>query len=92
MTFQARLRKCMDRGNLTVADLARWFDRPHPTMRSWVENGVEPAGGPLDAAMAQATLDKLEKMIAKNSKFPVPRLSPQKRIAYLKELRAIATG
>ena len=31
--------------------------------------------------------DKLEKAIARNSKFPVPRLSPQKRIAYLKELR-----
>ncbi len=87
MTFQQRLRKCMASGNLTVADLARWFDRPDPTMRSWVEQGVEPAGGPLDAAFAHATLEKLEKAIAKNSKFPVPRLSPQKRIAYLKELR-----
>ena len=87
MTFQARLRKCMAHGNLTVADLARWFERPHPTMRSWVEQGVEPAGGPLDAAFAHATLERLEKLIARNSKFPVPRLSPQKRIAYLKELR-----
>jgi len=87
MTFQARLRKCMANGNLTVADLARWFERPHPTMRSWVEDGVEPAGGPLDSAMVKATLNKLEKLIASNSKFPVPRLSPQKRIAYLKELR-----
>ena len=87
MTFQGRLKKCMRDGNLTVADLARWFDRPHPTMRSWVENGVEPGGGPIDAALAHATLDKLEKLIARNSKFPVPRLSPRERIAYLKELR-----
>lgn len=89
-TFQERLQHCMRKGNLTVADLARWFDRPDPTMRSWVEQGVEPGAGPMDAAMAWATLDKLEKLIAKNSKFPVPRLSPQKRIAYLKELRASA--
>ena len=61
-------------------------------MRSWVEQGVEPGAGPMDAAMAWATLEKLEKMIAKNSKFPVPRLSPQKRIAYLKELRMLSTG
>jgi hypothetical protein len=87
MTFQARLKKCMRGGNLTVADLARWFERPHPTMRSWVEQGVEPGAGPLDAAMAWATLDKLERLIACNNKFPVPRLSPQARIAYLKELR-----
>lgn len=87
-SFQERLKRCMKGGNLTVADLARWFGRPHPTMRSWVEDGVEPGGGPLDAALARATLDKLEKLIARNSKFPVPRLSPQKRIAYLKELRA----
>jgi hypothetical protein len=92
MTFQSRLQKCQQNGNLTVADLARWFDRPHPTMRSWVEQGVEPGAGPMDAAMAWATLDKLEKLIAKNSKFPVPRLSPRKRIAYLKELRALSTG
>jgi hypothetical protein len=80
----------MKSGNLTVADLARWFERPDPTMRSWVEQGVEPGGGPIDAALARATLDKLEKLIARNSKFPVPRLSPRKRIAYLRELRASA--
>ena len=87
MTFQARLKKCMRDGNLTVADLARWFERPHPTMRSWVENGVEPGGGPQDRAQVLETLTQLEKLIAKNNKFPVPRLSPRERIAYLGALR-----
>jgi hypothetical protein len=87
MTFQARLKHCMAKGNLTVSDLARWFDRPNPTMRSWVVDGIEPNGAPLDTALAWATLVKLEKLIAKNLKFPVPRLSPRDRITYLKELR-----
>ena len=86
-SFQFRLRDCLKKGNLRTADLARWFDRPNPTMRSWVVDGIEPNGAPLDAALAWATLVKLEKLIAKNSKFPVPRLSPRDRITYLKEIR-----
>jgi len=83
MTFQARLRKCMQNGNLTIADLARWFERTHPTVGSWVRDGSEPGGGPQDAIDVMADLDRLEKLIAASSKFPVPRLSPQARIAYI---------
>lgn len=70
-------------GNLTIADLARWFKRTHPTVGSWVRDGSEPGGGPLDVESVMKTLDQLEKMIKASSKFPVPRLSPQARIAYI---------
>jgi hypothetical protein len=86
MTFQQRLGKCMKDGNLTIADLARWFKRTHPTVGSWVRDGSEPGGGPQDIEAVMAALARLEKMVATSSKFPVPRLSPQARIAYLEKL------
>lgn len=70
-------------GNLTIADLARWFNRTHPTVGSWVRDGSEPGGGPLDVLSVMRELAHLEKTIATSSKFPVPRLSPQARIAYI---------
>jgi len=42
MSFQSRLKKCMRRRNMRVADLARWFDRPYTTVREWVLYGREP--------------------------------------------------
>ncbi len=86
MKFQARLQKCMRDGNLTIADLARWFKRTHPTVGSWVRDGSEPGGGPQDVIAVMKDLDRLEKMIATSSKFPVPRLSPQARLAYIEKL------
>ena len=85
-TFQSRLRKAMREGNLTIADLARWFERPHPTTRSWVKLGVDPAGGPQDREWILKRLEKLEDMIEAGKCFPVPRLSPSARIAYLAKL------
>jgi hypothetical protein len=43
--FSARLRLCMRRGSLTISDLARWFGRPIPTVRTWVLNGRTPCEG-----------------------------------------------
>jgi hypothetical protein len=34
-TFAERLQDCVDRGRLTGADLAAWFGRPYPTVRTW---------------------------------------------------------
>jgi hypothetical protein len=42
MTFQKRLKKCMRRHNMRVADVARWFDRPYTTVREWVLHGRDP--------------------------------------------------
>lgn len=93
-TLQQRLRWCQKRGNLTVADLARWLDRPYPTVRTWVENGSEPGGGPVDAEAVYGRLATLESLIngrpaGGTMRFPVPRLSPKGRIAYLKKTQQL---
>ena len=87
-SFQNRLVAAQRGGNLTVADLARWFDRPHATVRTWVQDGIEPGGGPIDIKHTQELLGLLEALIKRKKGFPVPRLSPQKRIAHIRQIRA----
>ena len=87
-TFQQRLRACERGGNLTVADLARWFDRPYPTVRTWVQNGIEPGGGPIDKEHAESMLGLLETLIKQGRWFPISRMSPRERIEHLAEIRA----
>ena len=87
-TFQQRLQLVLHAGNLSVSDLARWFDRPRPTVKDWAENGRAPSGAPLDIEHAQALLGLLETMIKRRQGFPVPLgLSPAKRLAHLKSIR-----
>ena len=85
-TFQQRLIAARAAGNLKTSDLARWFDRPYPTLRGWL-NGMEPGGGPIDAAHAKAMLSLLEALIKKKAGLPVPRLSPKARIEHLAHIR-----
>ena len=86
--FQARLQRALAAGNLTTSDLARWFDRPRATVRTWVENGKEPSGPPLDVAHANALLDLLEQMIKHRKGFPVPvGLTTSKRLQHLQNIR-----
>lgn len=85
-TFQSRLRRVLLAGNLTVADLARWFNRSDPTVRGWV-NGVRLGGPQLDAAYVVAQLVVLERRITKRQGFPVPRMTRPKRIAYLAQIQ-----
>ena len=59
MTFQARLKIAMRKGNLRVSDLARWFGRRHSTIRGWVIDGREPAGTSFDRAGLESLLDQL---------------------------------
>ena len=87
MTFQERLQRLLHHGNLTIADLARWLDRPHPTVSGWVKFGKEPGSGPLDAAMVYAQVAALEKLLKKKRGLPIPRLSPQARIEHLLHLK-----
>ena len=87
ITFSARLKKAQRAGNLTVADLARWFDRNYQTVRGWVSGACEPGGAPMDREHALELLGLLEQMIKRRQKFPVPRLSPIERVAYIQELR-----
>lgn len=85
-SFQKRLEDCQRQGNLRLSDLARWFDRPYQTVRSWLA-GSEPSGGPIDVQHANALLSLLEELIRKKRGFPVPRLSPQQRIEHLQSIR-----
>ncbi len=88
MSIQKRLQACMKRGNLRVADLARWFDRPHPTVRGWALKGIQPGGGPHDVATVNELLTLLERFIDAKRGFPVPRLSPRDRKQHVLDIRA----
>ena len=87
LTWAARLKRAMRGGNLTVADLARWLDRPHATVRSWVEDGREPSGAPLDVEHAHQMLGLLEQLIAKKLGFPLPRLTTRERARRMADVR-----
>ena len=87
MTFQGRLKRCLKAGNLTVADLARWFNRPDPTVRGWVLDGRQPAGPAKDRDDLLRSLAWLERRIAVSNGFPVPRMSQRERKAYLERMR-----
>ena len=64
--FSHRLQTVMRDGNLTGADLARWFDRPDPTVRGWISGDHDLGGAQLDVAFVEAQLVKLEKLLKKN--------------------------
>ena len=84
---QKRLQACMKRGNLRVADLARWFDRPHPTVRGWALKGIQPGGGPHDVEQVHDQLVVLERLVEARKGFPVPRLSPRNRKQHILDIR-----
>ena len=86
-TFQQRLQRLLDTGNMTVADLARWFGKPHATVLGWVRGG-NLGLPPLDAAFVTAEVERLETLIRKKRGLPVPRMSARKRIAYVNDLRS----
>ena len=88
-TFAARLNAILVRGNLRVSDLARWFDRPHPTVNGWVKRNLNPGGGPTDVDNAYILLGTLESFLQRKGKLlPVPvGLSPDERIRHIKRLR-----
>ena len=44
MNFQDRLKRCMKKHDMRVADVARHFDRAYTTVREWVLFGREPGG------------------------------------------------
>lgn len=67
-------------------DVARWLDRPHPTVRQWTR-GTAMGGAPQDNEEAMRLLTKLEFLIQYRKGFPVPRLKPRDRKLYLAKLR-----
>lgn len=85
--FGARLKAVLRDGNLRVADLSRWFNVPYPTVRSWVDNDWKPGGAPQDQEYIYKMLDVLELRVNQKRGFPIPRMSPNDRIAYLLAIR-----
>jgi len=87
MIVQKRLLRIMKRGNLTVADLARWFDRPHATVRGWVEGGRIGLAAEMDRVYIYTEMGNLERRIIAKDGLPVPRLKTSERLAYLEKLK-----
>lgn len=85
--FNIRLRTVIKKGNLRVADLARWFERPHATVSEWVKNARQPTAAPHDLEFIESSLAALENLIAQKRGFPVPRMSPKQRVAHLDSIK-----
>lgn len=92
MTFSERLTRVRRDGNLTVADLARWFDRSYQTVRGWAAGTCEPGGPPMDQEHAEQLLVLLEGLVGRKQHFPVARMMPRDRIAYLRLIRVELLG
>lgn len=85
-TFTERLERCVKATDMTVSDLARWFDRPRATVNTWL-NGRTPFGPP--ARIAEKRLVLLEFSVKTRAKFyPVPaHLSWLEREKYVRGMR-----
>lgn len=85
-TFTARLMVCMKRTEMTVSDLARWFDRPRATVNTWL-CGRTPFGPA--APLALKKLAQLEfSLQARPKHYPIPaELSWTKREQYVRGMR-----
>lgn len=83
--FVVRLRRAMKMAKFSIADAARWFDKPFATVRHWVTQGKEPYGPA--AVVMHRRLALLEKAIEIDTRLPVPlELSPRHRVEYIKDL------
>lgn len=84
-SFSDRLGRCIAGGDLTISDLARWFDRPRATVNTWV-NGRTPFGP--SSRIAVLRLDLLELRVVRKIGFPVPaHLSWVEREKYIRGQR-----
>lgn len=83
--FQKELLAVQRAANFTVADLSRWFQRPHATVRCWTR-GTEPAGGPLDVNEVKKLTRKLAALV-ESGELPLLRVQRDKRLKKLEALR-----
>lgn len=86
--FSQRLRLVMRAADMTVSDLALWFERPRSTINTWV-NGRQPMGP--SGRLAVTRLDVLERTIRGRKGLPVPpELSGTERPSYVEATRNAA--
>ena len=87
-SFPKALKWCMIHGDMTVSDLAVWFDRPRSTVNTWV-NGSTPYGPA--GRLAFYALGVLQLRIKQKKVLPVPAtLSWLKRADYIRGVRDAA--
>lgn len=90
-TVHARLCRARERGQLTIADLAHWLERPYPTVQTWVYDGREPVLGPRTDELLRR-IDLLERAI-KAGKFPMDAsMSAIARPKYVRATYAALSG
>ena len=86
-TFTQRLQWCIKHGDMTIADVHHWFERPRATVRTWVLDGREARTTPSN--YIEKRLADLEEKIRARKGFPIPAsLSPGKRPEYVRGLRS----
>jgi len=89
-TFQARVKQMMKTADLTVFDLHTWFDRPYPTVWTWVEEGHEPGRRSQSKKRSKSgdkafeDLELLEKAV-RLKLFPLPPASQRLRRTYVRD-------
>lgn len=85
-SFTKILHWCENRGRMTTADLARWFDRDYHTVAGWVQRSRQPSGPRLPQVLDDVM--QLQAAIKTQCGFPIPvDLSPRDRAAYVTRLR-----
>lgn len=80
-----RLAAVMRDGNLRVSDLARWFGRPHATVRLWCTGNSDVGGTIMDKAFVLERLHLLERIVRKRHPLIPPGLKPKERIVELEK-------
>ena len=86
--FCERLNKVAPKGDFTIADLSRWFDRPYHTVWFWVTKGVKPRGSKLQKKLVYGRLEKLEEAVITSKDLPIPpQLNQFERVEYVEKLR-----
>lgn len=85
MSLADRLNRLLARGNLSIADLSRWLDRPHATVSGWLHGKVLPAGTDSDRKYVERELERLESLFGRG--LPVPYLPRDERLAHLARLK-----
>jgi hypothetical protein len=82
--FSARLITTARRTGLTASDLAVWFDRPRPTVRTWLVGANKPSatGGQIWTGLVQHLL-----WLEQSDAFPIPFDRTCSRVEWIKQAR-----
>jgi len=85
MKLTERLVAAWKKSELSIADMAVWFNAQRRTMETWL-HGVQPHS--CRHSQIEASLELLEKAIAKGVHFPVPlSVTQYKRKSYILKVR-----